>query len=132
MHAVINYANKRGEWKWNYYFIPWHYSDINGIMSALVRPADDMYKTYSVTDFHSKYHLDSIIFLTKANYPTWSGLMNISQTRKAWNIWLDLQTNAYACFRLLVVISKGWALMVWSDGLTFVQKVTAVSLSKHQ
>lgn len=85
-----------------------------------------------VSDFHSKYHLDSIIFLTKANYPTWSDLMNISQTRKAWNIWHDLQTNAYACFQLLVGISKGWALMVWSDGLTFVQKVTAVSLSKHQ
>lgn len=39
-HVVINYANKRGEWKWNYFFIPRHYSDTSGIMSALVETAE--------------------------------------------------------------------------------------------
>lgn len=43
--VVINYANKCGEWKQSYYFIPWHYSNINGIKSALVGTADNMYKT---------------------------------------------------------------------------------------
>lgn len=33
-------------------------------------------------DFHDKYHLDSIIFLTKATAPTQIDLMNISHTER--------------------------------------------------